>query len=726
MPELALPSGQVPLEEALPKLGQGAQKAWEDFFARNGKDFTVFIDAQTGTAANIVGAVPLIPGRGTGNTVTLMELGDKLGSKVDVVDEDVVANLVRRFVESNHVAIGVDMRQLGAPRVHPISDDLWQLSFPQIHRGIPVRHGRLAATVGHGNLVLLGTESWSNVDVSPMPLVDSERAMEAGIERLGLATSPSELWLEPILEWAPVAAANAGFGKGQQHRLVWAYGLTLPGMHARWKVTVDASSGVVLAIEDDNHHVDQSVTGGIYPVTNSGECSDISACGTMQPDTPMPWADVGNGVYADSAGMFPWESGPTVTTLSGRYFRIQSSCGAIRVNGTGRIALGGANNQHDCIVPAGLSAGNTAAARTAFYQLNRFAQVGRGWLPNNAWLNQTITANVDIVSTCNAFWNGTTLNFYRSGGGCRNTGEAADVLGHEWGHGLDDNDTTGTLSNSPETYGDIAAAFRLSISCIGMGVGPDPVTTCNNPNYTTRQLNFERDSRGLPSTPQRVCANCNSGVGPCARNIHCASLIMGQTAYDLVYRDLTAPPFNYDLFTALLIGNKLFYQGSGNVGAWHSCNCSAGTADGCGATHGYMQWLAADDDNGNLNDGTPHMTALYNAFNRHNIACHLIPPGNSGCATGPTTRPSALAAASSDTITLSWAAVPNATEYWVMKSDGFNACRLGMARVATVTTPGFVDTEVLNGRNTCYTVVAASSGACFTPTSYCTCATATW
>ncbi|MCE9667057.1 hypothetical protein LY474_04445 [Myxococcus stipitatus] len=726
VPELVLPSGQAPLEVALPKLGADVEKAWEDFFMRNGKDFTVFIDAQTGTAANIVGAVPLIPGRGIGNAVTLAGLSDRLGREVTTVDEAVVADLVFQFIESNRAAIGVDTRQLGAPRVHPISDDLWQLSFPQVHLGIPVRHGRLAATVSHGNLVLLGTESWSNVDVSPVPLVDAERAMEAGNERFGLTVSPSRLWLEPTLELAPVAAKDASFGKGQKHRLVWTYGLTLPGEHARWKVTVDAISAAVLAIEDDNHYADQSVTGGVYPVTSSGLCEDITTCGTMQPDTPMPWADVGGGIYADSAGMFPWDSGPTVTTLSGRYVRIQSSCGAIRGSGTGNIALGGTNNHHDCIVPPGTSAGNTAAARTAFYQLNRIAQVGRGWLPNNAWLNQTLTANVDIVSTCNAFWNGTTVNFYRSGGGCRNTGEAADVLDHEWGHGLDDNDTAGTLSNSAETYGDIAAAFRLSISCIGMGVGPNPITTCNDANYTARQLDYTREPLVIPSTPQRVCTTCLAGTGPCARNARCASLPMGQAAYDLAFRDLLSYPFNYDVITSLLIGNKLFYQGSGNVGAWHACSCSAGTSGGCGATNGYMQWLAADDDNGNLNDGTPHMTALFNAFNRHNIACPSPPLGNSGCATGPTVRPNVTASPSSDTITLSWAPVPGATEYWVMKSDGVNACRLGMARVATVTAPGFVDTEVLNGRNTCYAVVAASSGTCFTPASLCTCATASW
>ena len=58
-----------------------------------------------------------------------------------------------------------------------------------------------------------------------------------------------------------------------------------------------------------------------------------------------------------------------------------------------------------------------------------------------------------------------------------------------------------------------------------------------------------------------------------------------------------------DSETAFLVGNRLFYQGSGNVGLWHACTCGV-SSSGCGATNGYMQWLVADDDNGNLNDGT--------------------------------------------------------------------------------------------------------------------------
>ena len=55
----------------------------------------------------------------------------------------------------------------------------------------------------------------------------------------------------------------------------------------------------------------------------------------------------------------------------------------------------------------------------------------RGWLPSNSWINAKLTANVNLNQTCNAYWNGSSVNFFRSGGGCANTGELPGVSLHE-------------------------------------------------------------------------------------------------------------------------------------------------------------------------------------------------------------------------------------------------------------------------------------------------------
>jgi hypothetical protein len=201
--------------------------------------------------------------------------------------------------------------------------------------------------------------------------------------------------------------------------------------------------------------------------------------------------------------------------------------------------------------------------------------------------------------------------------------------------------------------------------------------------------------------------------------VHCAAAPSRQAAWDLVTRDLPAAPFNMTSQTAFLVGNKLFYQGSGLIGSWHSCTCG-GTSDGCGATNGYMQWIAADDDNGNLTDGTPHMTAIFAAFDRHAIACPTPAPTNGGCAAGPSAAATLTGAGGNNQVTLSWSAVAGATRYWVFRTEGHAGCDFGKALIAEVAGLGYTDTQVANGRPYSYNVVAAgASAACFGPASNC-------
>src|SRR5262249_54270129 len=245
----------------------------------------------------------------------------------------------------------------------------------------------------------------------------------------------------------------------------------------------------------------------------------------------------------------------------------------------------------------GASAGNTASSRSCFYEVNKIAELARGYLPANTWLQSQLTANVNIALTCNAFWNGVSVNFYRSGGGCRNTGEIAGVFDHEWGHGIDDNDANGILSNSSEGYADITAIYRLQTSCVGhgffwtsdRGCGMTVDGTGFNANEAqvgaahcdldcsgVRDAGWDKHADHPPDTALGfVCNSCSASSGPCGRQVHCAAAPARQAAWDLVARDLRAAPFNLDSQTAFVVGNKLFYQGSGNIGLWHACTCGA-------------------------------------------------------------------------------------------------------------------------------------------------------
>ncbi|HEX6203536.1 MAG TPA: endopeptidase, partial [Thermoanaerobaculia bacterium] len=593
-PELVISTSHEPVEAVLDRLPNGAE--WAAFFAAGGPVRRGFVDPRSGAATSILDRWPLIPGSGAGNRVGLADLSRRIGRPVAEVDGAAVADAVLAAIVERRGLLGIDPAQLGPPRAVAATADLWQVSVPQLYRGIPVRHGRVAATIGHGNLVVLGTETWGDVrGLSTVPRWTAEQARATADDFLGGASSRDEVLRAPALEIVPTAPPEhqegerfAGpIGLGYRHRLVWTWAFRRPPGDATWEVIVDAHDGTLLAFQDLNQYAVRSITGGVYPSTSTEVCPTPGTCGTMHGSWPMPFADTGLAApddFANSAGFFEWAGGDTTTTLDGLFVRIVDSCGGIANSSqTGAIDLGGANGQHDCVTGGG-SAGNTAASRSAFYELNKLAEQARGWLPANGWLQSQLTANVNINSACNAFWNGFTVNFYRSGGGCRNTGEIAAIFDHEWGHGLDANDANAFLSNSSEAYADVAAIYRLQDSCLGHGffatvddgcgqtsdgtgfnadeaqVGPPH---CDTDCSGVRDADWLRHADQTPDTALGfVCSSCSTGSGPCGRQVHCAAAPVRQAAWDLVARDLQAPPFDYDGQTAFLIGNKLFYQGS--------------------------------------------------------------------------------------------------------------------------------------------------------------------
>jgi hypothetical protein len=182
-PELVITTSHVSLEAVLAQLEN--RTSWESYLLARGEDPSrpqtrVFVDPRTGTVTNLLGAFPLIPGNGVGNKVTAAGLARALGRPIAAVDGPTVAAAVRRFVEERRSLLGIDTRQFGEARVTQISVDLWQISIPQTFGGVPVRDGRLAASISHGNLVVIGTEVWADVRQASTSRLSAEGALAAG------------------------------------------------------------------------------------------------------------------------------------------------------------------------------------------------------------------------------------------------------------------------------------------------------------------------------------------------------------------------------------------------------------------------------------------------------------------------------------------------------------------------------------------------------------------
>jgi len=660
--------------------------------------------------------------------------------------EDSAWQALESYLEEHQDELAIDLAQLSPPNitVHDGGNRIQIYSQRHIN-GIPVRDAYLTAVISHGNLILLGVRNWGDVETPTDPHVSEQSAAAVlqahlgSIEIDGLR-QPAELILVPT---APDRdPRRVTIGAGYRYRLAWVLAPELATEPGQWEALVDARDGEILSFDDTRSYATtRNVVGGVYPVTNDGTVPE----GVEQGGYPMPYADVTHDselYFTDSGGNHPvCVEGPVTTTLDGRFLHIDDFCGPINESSSGNIDLGtGTGIDCDVPVPGISSPGNNHAARTAFYELNRIAEQARGHLPGNEWLQDQLTAVVNIPDlgspgfNCNAFWDETTVNFFTSGQAapglvCSNTGEIGGVLDHEWAHGLDDNDAVPTISNPGEGIADVYAALRLNDSCIGRGFylsgnmcgDNDPCLSCDG----VRDIDWAKRQSGQPHDIAWIDAQCAppflGEVGPCGGAIHCEGAVYSEAIWDLVHRDLQGPPFNLDVDTALEIGTRLTYLGAGAVGTWYNCVDGAATGDGCNADGGYLNFLAADDDNGNLGDGTPHMQAIFNAFDRHGIACSTPTVQNGGCAGSPTSAPVVTATPLDRGAALSWAPVPGATKYQIFRTDGVLGCDLGKAKVGETTGTEFVDDGLLNGFDYFYIVMpVGDDDSCLGPASSCT------
>jgi len=711
--------------EAASLLALDAGLAVDEFRAGDGGRWSAQVDRRTGRVASLDGSgVPFFPGRG--NALRTDDVRAFLGGK-PTPDLDAHDRRARAFLPAVAQAFGLRPADLalhrgrsGNPAAH-----VWFVDYDVTLGGVPVEGARVVLTVNNGNLVAIGSENL------PAPGVKAPRARWTAAEALRVVEQhvggfrPDDRFAERgVYKLLPANVVDPRFdegyepGRGRDVAGVWQFTFHRAGEIGTFRARVDVETGELLEFLDVNEY--GQVTGGVFP-------GEKPAAETAR---PLPFANVASGVYTNSAGVFAGTSG--TTTLDGQYVRIADSCGSISksADANGLIALGTSSGT-DCTTPGTGGAGNTHAARTQFYALNRAKEVARGWLPSNSWINAKLTANVNLNQTCNAYWNGTTVNFFRSGGGCANTGELLGVSLHEYGHGLDSNDGSGSSpdNGTGETYGDFTAALATHNSCIGNGfLGSNcggygnACTSCTG----VRDIDWAKHSRNTPSTvanfTQTTCpqpsANNPNYIGPCGKDAvargqstkkregHCESYVSSEALWDLAARDLTNPGSG----AAWTVVDRLWYLSRSTASAAFQCNVSGSTwtSDGCNTGSLFKTFRAVDDDNGNLADGTPHGGAIYAAFSRHGIAC----PGDAGASTTfravtPPAVPTLAVTAGNNSASLAWSG--SSGVYDVYRNE--TGCNAGFTKVRNDnTTTSYADGAVANGFTYYYQVVAHPSG----------------
>jgi trimeric autotransporter adhesin len=721
--ERLVPSQPVePLDSVVGQVDHATQAAWATFQAGAPVEWRAVVDKRHGLIALAEGGnIAWIPGKGNSLAQKDIAVFTKAGSKG--VDLSTMEGIARGYLPKVASLLGVNPQELslslsrsGQPAGH-----VWFVDFDVVKGGLTVEGARVVFRVNNGNLVQFGTENLPSRGAAVPPTrFTRDQALSAVakyVGGIGSADSFSDggsLHLLPANILSTRSAEGFDFGNGRGLAKVWQFTFHRDGVMGTWQARVDAATGEVLELSDINAYVTAQASGGIFQNSPATGPEIVR---------PMPFTNAGGG-FTNSAGLYNFTAA-TSSTLSGQFVKITDTCGAISQasDGSGNIAFGTSTGT-DCTTPGHGGAGNTHSSREQFYQVNRIKEVVRGWLPSNTWLNQVLTVNVNLNQTCNAYWNGSTLNFFHKGtGSCANTGEISGVSLHEFGHGIDQNDGTGTApeGGTGESYGDTTAVIALHNSCIGPGfLGSncggygDACTSCTG----VRDVDFAKHASNTPATVSNFTqVRCGTGSGPCGKEVHCESYVPSEAIWDFANRDLpgagTGPAW-----TTL---DRLWYLSRNTATSAFTCNHASTpfTSNGCGTGNWWKTMRAVDDDDGNLTNGTPHSAALFAAFNRHGIACTTDAGASTsfnGC-TQPAT-PTLSITAGNNSAALSWTS--SGAVYDVFRNE--TGCNAGFTKIVSGgSATSLTDTNVANGITYFYQVTAFPSGneACASAPSTC-------
>lgn len=476
----------------------------------------------------------------------------------------------------------------------------WSFKFDQQFRGLPVIGGRADVRINMSGVVaMLGSRAWpipATFDVGPAIAEEVALAVAWATldEQPSRAPQPAPVARPRLVIWgdahAPVLAPVF---------LCWEVAVSnvdRDGIGTIGRYYVDAKTGAVHHFENDRHEC------GLPGCTPATHDANVAAAALPPPAVPpvpttvtvMGWTRTGNDAWSPLTNVpLPGVAlsvpgvGNFVTDANGEF--------TIDIAAPVNVAIGALDGRHHAVI-AGADAPsanvtvnpgvattiqlltsaatvNQAAHTTMTWWVDRTNEFARSILGNSAELATIsgIVPTVNITNTCNAYYTNNTINFYQQGGNCANTAFST-VIAHEWGHGLDHR--YGGIANTAaegvsEGWGDILGMYLVDSPLLGSGF--------QSPNQPLRDGNNTRMYPYSTTSP------------------HGAGQVWMGFAWKLRQRLRAALPQQQaiDLSNEIVIGSIV--------------------ADATTRVDAVREVFVADDDDGNLLNGTPHYVHLSGA-----------------------------------------------------------------------------------------------------------------
>ena len=477
------------------------------------------------------------------------------------------------------------------PLVFNPADESYKFSlvgYTQHVNGVPVFRGDVRCLVRNepGYPLVLVSNALKDV-----------RAFAANFR--GAAIAPSQLDLRkasrlPLNQFGPGAVISdqeqviwAGYddAPAKEPRLAYKYIVTGTGVfdrtsRQRMLYVVDAQTNKILFQEDQISNADVNVS--IKGQATQGTAAD--AC-NPEATAAIPYGKVVSGAttfYADALGNVTVPNAGTtpislVATIGGRWFSVVDIA-----NGTvGTVTQSSAGGPLEFMYNATNLVEDQRAEVNAYVQANKVRDYTLQYNPSFPTIGTQTNwpINVQVAGTCNAFYDGVSINFYPAGGGCNNTSFSV-VVHHEYGHHLVNRAGSGQGAYG-EGFGDV----------IGVLVTDEPQLAVGFQVCTS-------GIRNANNTVQYSATGCSSA----GTEIHACGTLLSGCVWSTRTNLLATNPSDYrQLISDMGVNSVLLHAGTTIAGDIT------------------IDFLTLDDNDANIGNGTPHYTQINNGFAAHGL-----------------------------------------------------------------------------------------------------------
>lgn len=487
----------------------------------------------------------------------------------------------RSVLSENASALGItnqdNLRFVDAPR----GKGKVGAHFQQTYHGLEVVGGRAHVIfTDAGRAFVMGSDYYGGISVSPNPSLALDQAIEIAKDDVPFNNATDFIDGTPDLVVLPVPTSETSV----EHHLVWRIRVNTSDPLGIWVTHVDAHSGRIVYRYNDVHFVNFTghAQGDVQVDTYcNGETADhkhsymnvsVSGVGSTTTNINGDWTLAYGGTDART----------TTAQFNGPYCNVNVNAG------TDATFSGSATPGTPFTID--FSDGNSRQdERDTFQAVSDVHDLFEIFDPGWSRTNSLIFANVNVDGSCNAFFSGNSINFYPAAGGCANTGEIQGVVQHEYGHAVQSALLLGSQGGQGlgEGNSDVLANILTQESIIGRGF--------NN--------------------------NCSVGIRDSKNTLFYPDDVVGQGIHDA---GRVIAGFHWD---AMKLLQEYMGDNAGMLEMANDWHYARKVARPQNQPAQVLAVFIANDDDGNLDNGTPWYDVYCEAADNHGFTCPPITEG---------------------------------------------------------------------------------------------------